>query len=83
MDVAVVAGGLGLTKVEAMLGGVLAQADGWTERCTTGTSSGDYPPILAIMNNMSRKTSLQGRHTFQMSSNFSSSPRNLPRQIRR
>jgi hypothetical protein len=43
MDVAVVAGGLGLTEVVAMLGGALAQADGWTERCTTGTSSGDYP----------------------------------------
>jgi hypothetical protein len=43
--VGVVAGGLGLTEVVVVtLGGVLAQADGWTERCTTGTSFGDYPP---------------------------------------
>jgi hypothetical protein len=41
---AVVTGGLGLTEVVVMLGGVPAQADGWTERCTTGTSFGDYPP---------------------------------------
>ena len=50
MDVVVVGGGMGLTAVVAMLGGALAQADGWTERCTTGASFGDYTPILITIN---------------------------------
>jgi hypothetical protein len=37
------AAGLALTEVVAMIGGALAQADGWTERCTTGKSFGDCP----------------------------------------
>ena len=45
------------STVEASLGGLPAQADGWTARWTIGTSLGDYSPMISTMSTISKDCS--------------------------